>query len=75
MSRFGERGQMKIQDKVTTVAFWLLACTVAVLMAGDAFRQAFTADRPWMFVAGLVLCVAAALGARECRRAIRKPRE
>ena len=66
---------MKIQDKVTTVAFWIVACTVAVLMAGDAFLQAFTKDRPLMFVAGLVLCVLAALGANECRNAIRKSRE
>jgi hypothetical protein len=63
---------MKIQDKVTTVAFWIVACTVAVLMAGDAFLQAFTKDRPLLIIGGLVLCIAAGLGANECRKAIRR---
>ena len=64
---------MKALDKITTVAFWVVACSIAVLVAGDALRRAYLFNQPWLAVGAIVLCIVAAFGARQCRRAIRQP--
>jgi ABC-type proline/glycine betaine transport system permease subunit len=63
---------MKLPDKITTVAFWVVASGLAIIAAGDAIRIGVTRQRPWLVVGAVIVCVVAAFGVRECLRSIKR---
>jgi hypothetical protein len=65
---------MTTGDKVATVIFWVVAGIIALIVAGDNFRIGVLQLNPWRIGAGLLLCIVAAFGARECARSIKRAR-
>jgi hypothetical protein len=61
---------MTAGDKIATLLFWIVAASIAVIVAGDNLRIGFLFLKPWRIGAALLLCVVAAFGVRECVRSV-----